>query len=83
MGRRLGQTPGANPVEGQLVAKPGFRDDLHRAREVRGDFSFGEQILNIVDDVSDDWKTAANGRTVPNEELVLRSKIRMEARQSI
>ena len=61
--------------------EPGFRDDLFRARQVRGDFSFGEQILNIADDRTSDWATAANGRKIVNKELVLRSKLRIEARR--
>jgi hypothetical protein len=62
-------------------AEPGFRDDLYRAREVRGDYTFGEQILDIADDGTNDWVTAKNGALVPNKELVLRSKLRIEARQ--
>jgi hypothetical protein len=52
-----------------------------RAREVRGDFTFGEQILDIADDGTNDWVTAKNGAQVVNKELVLRSKLRIEARQ--
>jgi hypothetical protein len=52
-----------------------------RAREIRGDFSFGEQILDIADDGTNDWVTAKNGAQVVNKELVLRSKLRIEARQ--
>jgi len=35
---------------------------LYRARELRGDFTFGEEILDIADDDRNDWieaKTAA------------------------
>jgi hypothetical protein len=63
------------------VAEPGFRDDLYRARDVRGDYTFGEQILDIADDGTNDWVTAKNGAQVVNKELVLRSKLRIEARQ--
>jgi hypothetical protein len=62
-------------------AEPGFRDDLYRGRDVRGDFSFGEQILDIADDGTNDWVTAKNGAQVVNKELVLRSKLRIETRQ--
>jgi hypothetical protein len=62
-------------------AEPGFRDDLYRARDVRGDYTFGEQILDIADDGTNDWVTAKNGAQVVNKELVLRSKLRIEARQ--
>src|SRR6185437_16012140 len=64
-----------------MLAQPGFREDLYRAREVRGDFTFGEQILDIADDSRNDWLTAKNGKQIPNKELVLRSKLRIEARQ--
>jgi hypothetical protein len=37
-----------------------------RARGIRGDFTFGEQILDIADDTSEDW---------------LRSRVRIAARQ--
>jgi len=47
---------------------------------VRGDLTFGEQILDIADDGRNEVK-AKNGRLVPNTELVLRSKLRIEARQ--
>jgi hypothetical protein len=43
-----------------------FRQDLMRARGIRGDFTFGEQILDIADDTSEDW---------------LRSRVRIAARQ--
>ena len=59
----------------------GRREDLLRARQIRGDLSFGEQILDIADDASQDWYKAANGHTVMNKELVLRSKLRVEARR--
>jgi hypothetical protein len=53
-----------------------------RAREIRGDFTFGEQILDIADDGSNDWIEAKNGGAPRvNKELVLRSKLRIEARQ--
>jgi hypothetical protein len=62
--------------------EPSFREDLYRAREIRGDFSFGEQILDIADDGSNDWTEAKNGGAPRvNKEVVLRSKLRIEARQ--
>jgi hypothetical protein len=48
---------------------------------VRGDFSFGEQVLDIADDGTNDWVTAKNGAPIVNKEIVLRSKLRIEARQ--
>ena len=43
-----------------------FRQDLLRAREIRADFTFGEQIIDIADDTSEDW---------------LRSRVRIGVRQ--
>ena len=62
-------------------SQPEFCQDLYRARELRGDFAFGDQILDIADDTDNDYKTALNGRRIPDKELVLRSKVRIEARQ--
>ena len=52
-----------------------------RAREIRADFTFGEQILDIADDGRDDWVETKTGRMAPNKALVLRSKLRIAARQ--
>src|ERR1041384_2021596 len=62
--------------------QPGFREELYRARQVRGDWAFGEQILDIADNAADDWSyNEKTGKLLMNKELVLRSKIRIEARQ--
>ena len=53
-----------------------------RARVIRADFTFGEQIIDIADDSRNDWLTAKNGKLIPNKELVLRSKLRIAARQA-
>jgi hypothetical protein len=52
-----------------------------RAREIRGDLSFGEQIIDIADVAQNDWTTAQNGRPIVNKEVVLRSKLRIASRQ--
>jgi hypothetical protein len=53
-----------------------------RAREIRGDFSFGEQILDIADNTADDWQyNEKTGKLSIQKEAILRSKIRIEARQ--
>jgi hypothetical protein len=65
-----------------MTAYPEFREDLYRAREVRGDYTFGEQILDIADNVNDDWSfNPKSGKLSVNKEAMLRSKIRIEARQ--
>ena len=84
-----GPRPPGHPLTAKLArsgprcAEPGFRDDVYRAREIRGDFTFGEQILDIADDGTNaDWIEAKNGGAPRlNKEAILRSKIRIEARQ--
>jgi hypothetical protein len=44
-----------HPPGASIPKLRGFREDPYRAREVRGDFSFGEQILDIADNTTDDW----------------------------
>src|SRR5262249_28001575 len=49
---------------------------------LRADFSFGEQIIDIADNTSDDWlHDPGTDKLRVNKEFVLRSKIRIEARQ--
>ena len=49
---------------------------------MRADIAFGEQILDIADDGTNDWIEAKNsGAPRLNKEAILRSKIRIEARQ--
>jgi hypothetical protein len=53
-----------------------------RAREIRGEFAFGEEILDIADNTADDWSyNPETGKLSVNKEAMLRSKIRIEARQ--
>ena len=68
-------------VYGWLVSYPEFNQNYACARHIRADIAFGEQILDIADDGRNDWVETKTGRLVPNKELVLRSKIRIEARQ--
>jgi hypothetical protein len=61
---------------------PQFREDLLRAREIRGDLSFGEQILDIADNTADDWSyNPQSGKLSVNKEAMLRGKVRIEARR--
>ena len=65
-----------------VPADPQFREDLLRAREIRGDLSFGEQILDIADNTADDWSyNPQSGKLSVNKEAMLRSKVRIEARR--
>jgi len=70
-----------NPPAARGPAEPSFRHDVLRARELRADLTFGESIISIADDAENDWTTAQNGRPIVNKEVVLRSKLRIEARQ--
>jgi len=72
----------AAELRGIANAHPEFREDLYRAREVRGDYTFGEEILDIADNRADDWSyNEKTGKLSVNKEAMLRSKIRIEARQ--
>jgi terminase small subunit-like protein len=68
-------------VYGWLSSHDEFRQTYAYARHIRADMAFGEQILDIADDSRNDWLTAKTGRQIPNKELVLRSKLRIEARE--
>ena len=53
-----------------------------RAREIRADFTFGEQILDLADDTSNDWYyNEKTGMLSVNKEVVLRSRVRIGVRQ--
>ena len=69
-------------VYGWLVSYPEFHQSYTCAREVRADLTFGESIISIADDAENDWIEPKNGGAPRiNKELVLRSKIRIEARR--
>ena len=59
-----------------------FRDNYVIARHAWSDH-VAEDILEIADDASKDWKERADGRLEPNHELVLRSRLRVDARKWI
>jgi hypothetical protein len=60
---------------------PEFNESYERARDIRANAAFSEQTIQIADDTSKDWIETANGRQIPNKELVLRSKVRIETRR--
>jgi len=67
---------------GWLFSYDEFRQSYTHARHIRADIAFGEQILDIADDGRNDWIEAKNGGAPRlNKEAILRSKIRIEARQ--
>jgi terminase small subunit-like protein len=61
---------------------PEFHQSYTCAREVRADLTFGEQIITIADDARNDWIEAKDGGAPRvNKEVVLRSRLRIAARQ--
>jgi hypothetical protein len=53
-----------------------------RAREVRADIAFGEQILDIADNTANDWHyNEKTGKLTINKAAILRSKLKIEARR--
>ena len=65
-----------------MFAHQDFRQDLLCAREIRADLTFGEEIITIADDAREDWIPSKNGGAPRvNKEVVLRSKLRIAARQ--
>lgn len=57
-----------------------FRDQYARAREVQADTLF-EECLDIADDSSRDTKTLEDGREVVDNEVVQRSRLRVDTRK--
>jgi hypothetical protein len=60
-----------------------FADRYARAKEIQADV-MSEELLDIVDDGTNDWTTKTFGHTeieVVNQEAVQRSKLRYEARR--
>jgi terminase small subunit-like protein len=62
------------------VERPEFRAAYEQARETRT-LVWGEEIIEIADDLKGDYRQRRDGKTVQNKESVLRSKLRIEARQ--
>src|SRR5215472_2058688 len=61
---------------------PEFHQNYACARRVRADISFGEEILDLADDASDDWSyNEKTGKLSVNKQAMLRSKLRIAARQ--
>src|SRR5262245_2322493 len=63
-----------------LHTKPEFRDKYAIAKSAAMD-AMAEEILEIADESQDDWKTDERGREIPNKEVVLRSRLRIETRK--
>ena len=59
-----------------------FRQTYAHTRDIRADIAFGEQMLDIADNTSDDRVcNAKTGKLTITKEAVLRSRVRIEMRQ--
>ena len=66
-----------NPV---LNAEHGLCDQYMRAREALADV-YADEIIEIADDGSRDYKTLDDGREVPDQDHIARSRLRVDARK--
>lgn len=57
----------------------GFAERYRRAREI-GAYAMADELLEIADDTSQDWKDGRNGPT-PDRESVQRSRLRVETKK--
>src|SRR3954452_12585922 len=62
------------------VERPEFREAYEVARATRT-LNWGEEIIEIADDQKADFRKDRHGNLVFNKEAVMRSKLRIEARQ--
>jgi hypothetical protein len=80
---RLTDLPSHTTVFKWLAVHKDFADRYARAKEIQADV-MSEELLDIVDDGTNDWTTKTFGHTeieVVNQEAVQRSKLRYEARR--
>ena len=63
-----------------LAAHEGFRDQYARAREAQADAML-EDILEIADDGLNDSYTDENGHERTNQDVIARSRLRVDARK--
>ena len=78
--------PGRETVRRWLRDDPEFRGLHAQARQEQMD-ALGEEILEIIDDASNDWMDRNDGHggttRVPDPEVVARSRLRMQGRQGL
>lgn len=72
--------PASSTVFKALAADKAFAEQYARAREAQADALFDE-ILDIADESANDSYTDDNGNERTNQEVVARSKIRIDARK--
>src|SRR5262245_15047584 len=75
-------SPAAQSPQTELGPYPEFHQTYACARRVRADIAFAEKILDLADDASDDWSyNEKTGKLSVNNEVLSRSRVRIEARQ--
>jgi len=77
--------PHKSTIMDWCIKYPDFADQYARAKEHQAE-AFAEELLDIVDDATNDWIERENQKTgqpyiALNEEAIARSRLRMEARK--
>ncbi len=74
--------PSKATVFNWLAKNEAFLDNYTRAREAQAD-TLADEICDIADDGTNDYLSDENGRKVVNQEVIARSRLRVEARKWI
>lgn len=77
---RVDGRPSIGAVYRWMEARPDFREAYARAREV-GLHIMAEQVIDISDDASQDWRKGKDGEEVLNAEHVQRARLRVDSRK--
>lgn len=72
--------PGMSAVLSWLSKHEEFARQYARAREIQAD-TLADEILNIADEVSNDYAADENGNERVNQEAIARSRLRVDARK--
>jgi hypothetical protein len=67
-------------VNGFVALDPEFSPKYARAREDQADY-FADEIVEISDDGSRDYKQTDDGRIVPDQDHIARSRLRVDSRK--
>lgn len=59
-----------------------FSDKYAKAKETQAHFLI-EEIIEIADDTVNDWQTSKNGDEIPNNEVIARSRLKVDTRKWI
>jgi len=77
---RMPDMPSHNTLHRWLNEHPEFRDSYELARDLREEKMF-QDILEISDDGHGDQYETEDGRTVTNNEVIARSRLRVDTRK--